>query len=1102
NSIVRKRIEISTNENRGQLVVSSDKYSLVDNLFYNLHDYASQSKHNIIIDDGKVEKLLNLICNVLDRNVNELNDSVFLIIKDIEKECKYYVSNVLYRSVGSRKNRGREVEWSSYKYNKEFNKVLDKGIISINNEVLKFISKEREGYIERVESIAVTVKNKILELNNNIAEVLLSIKNKVIVLNKESVVAKVEEINYEVHNKFIKGNGNTNFSNRNLTEIKSILKELNKMEILDNRINKLSTKESDLLKVIKEILDSNLIIEDKQLAIEKTVVEYELTFFRHNMDTHETRNKIIHNIYPKLNKAYTELLANYKLNRYSKIKKSIHLISNKSEGTKSKEMIKLIVVLVILYIGIDKCISYSFYQIINLLTNARDGTSRTNIAINLGFRIIKVLKYIKLDENPSLNALYPINKLKDEISKLDNEGIYWIGDTLLGLITANCDIVVEELKWNSGKDSQLEVRINDKFISNLTVSGINIVQLPMLTEPRKISSDGLYFPYINSDTTNLHLFEGELIKGKYNLRDHTEASEMLYSSINYLNSIKFKINKAMLNFILAEWDNKDSKLFKGYNMLKPILETDSKEIKEEKVSSNSKYTLYSNIISLASLYKDNEFYLPVYVDFRGRVYPLSNYISYQGGDLARSLILFADTKCVLNNSGKECLNVYLANLAGYDKLPWSERLTKVDGIIKEYLESNEISNTKYIEDNIDKISEPFQFISIMYAKLLSISNPKANISNPILFDASCSGIQHIAALTLEKELASNVNLYTDSSNPKEDYPQDFYTYALEKIRDKLINSDITELRDIKLNRKIIKRSVMTIPYNISMAGIGEHLMEHFTVKTVLKYRYVVIPGSATISSKDVYLDYSKYGQLCKIIYFVLTKELPSLRLLSNYFESMIDIFVKLNIPITWVTPSGLKIKYTNIKFKPQKVKTSVLNTSKITTIKLPTDSLDVLSTKRSFMPNFIHSLDASNVHLLLNSVSYKNLPVYTVHDCFASTANNMFKLEKLVKNAFINIYFNDEGYLLKLHKHFVDTIISATDPYLSNGNIENENDIKGLTTERLEYKPLLSSNYVADRISTKADIIKIPDLPAGYKNKNKNINEFVKGILNSKYFIG
>lgn len=51
----------------------------------------------------------------------------------------------------------------------------------------------------------------------------------------------------------------------------------------------------------------------------------------------------------------------------------------------------------------------------------------------------------------------------------------------------------------------------------------------------------------------------------------------------------------------------------------------------------------------------------------------------------------------------------------------------------------------------------------------------------------------------------------------------------------------------------------------------------------------------------------------------------------------------------------------------------------------------------------------------------------------------MFKLEKFVKNAFINIYFNDEGYLLKLHKHFGDTIISATDPYIPKVIKDNAN---------------------------------------------------------------
>jgi len=178
----------------------------------------------------------------------------------------------------------------------------------------------------------------------------------------------------------------------------------------------------------------------------------------------------------------------------------------------------------------------------------------------------------------------------------------------------------------------------------------------------------------------------------------------------------------------------------------------------------------------------------------------------------------------------------------------------------------------------------------MQAKLLLIHNPTTKISNPILFDASCSGIQHIASLTLEKELAKNVNVYTESSDPSFDYPQDFYIYALGKIRDILSVSEIETLRDIKLNRKIIKRSVMTIPYNISMTGIGEHLLEHFEVIWVLKERFVKLPGTASYSGKDLFLNTSEFGNLTKLIYFVLTKELPSLKILSEYFNSMIDIF--------------------------------------------------------------------------------------------------------------------------------------------------------------------------------------------------------------------
>lgn len=54
---------------------------------------------------------------------------------------------------------------------------------------------------------------------------------------------------------------------------------------------------------------------------------------------------------------------------------------------------------------------------------------------------------------------------------------------MLHLITDNCDIIIEELQRNSVKDSYLILILNDEFVSDLTVGCINLVQLPMLTEP-------------------------------------------------------------------------------------------------------------------------------------------------------------------------------------------------------------------------------------------------------------------------------------------------------------------------------------------------------------------------------------------------------------------------------------------------------------------------------------------------------------------------------------------------------------------------------------------------------------------------------------------
>jgi len=101
------------------------------------------------------------------------------------------------------------------------------------------------------------------------------------------------------------------------------------------------------------------------------------------------------------------------------------------------------------------------------------------------------------------------------------------------------------------------------------------------------------------------------------------------------------------------------------------------------------------------------------------------------------------------------------------------------------------------------------------------------------------------------------------------------------------------------------------------------------------------------------------------------------------------------------------------------------------------------------MPNLVHSLDASNIHILCEKLN--NQPLYTIHDCFASTANNMYDIEKKVKASFIEIYFNNENYLEKMHMNLIDQIKSINNEII---NI-NENEYIIINNKIILYQNFL-----------------------------------------------
>jgi DNA-directed RNA polymerase len=470
----------------------------------------------------------------------------------------------------------------------------------------------------------------------------------------------------------------------------------------------------------------------------------------------------------------------------------------------------------------------------------------------------------------------------------------------------NSKIFETELTSSRVNNRELIVKINPLYINILICSSISLSLLPMVGKPKNVECSGDYYPYFLNNTNLLALAECKVIKGKYDQRYETKVSKDFIAGINYINNVKFKINKVMLKLVYEEWvSNKDSLLFKGFNEAKIILSEDTKEIKRDKNSHNARYYAYYNIIHLAILFQNQTFYLPTYADFRGRVYTLSNYFSYQGMDLARALLLF-DSEEVLTKKGLLSLNIYFTNLAGFDKLAWNDRLLKANETTLKFKEAFVDYFEKQSKEKLAKIlssvAEPFQYISIGLAKLDYMNAKKGDqfckLSNPILFDASCSGIQHISALTLDTNLAKYSNVYTEKRNPSAEKPEDFYSYALDLINDKLLKNENPNIKNITLKRSSIKRTVMTIPYNISLMGVGEQLEQIFKkIWKINKYEFIV-PLDLSLKGQSFAITTQEFGKLTKILFEVLTKEIPSLKKLTNYFKEIITVFNKLNLPIT------------------------------------------------------------------------------------------------------------------------------------------------------------------------------------------------------------
>lgn len=133
------------------------------------------------------------------------------------------------------------------------------------------------------------------------------------------------------------------------------------------------------------------------------------------------------------------------------------------------------------------------------------------------------------------------------------------------------------------------------------------------------------------------------------------------------------------------------------------------------------------------------------------------------------------------------------------------------------------------------------------------------------------------------------------------------------------------------------------------------------------YYYIVNKSILKNKNDELILNSSQMGKLSVYLYKATFNVFPPLKELQKYFSDVARFLSEAQIGVIWITPAGMTIALSNMHFDSKQISYKFKNSRNSVSISLPNpEKLKTDEIKRAFMPNLIHSMDGSNIHLLID----------------------------------------------------------------------------------------------------------------------------------------
>ena len=377
------------------------------------------------------------------------------------------------------------------------------------------------------------------------------------------------------------------------------------------------------------------------------------------------------------------------------------------------------------------------------------------------------------------------------------------------------------------------------------------------------------------------------------------------------------------------------------------------------------------------LFEDkDQFFIPWSFDYRGRAYPIPAFLTPQDTDFGKSLLKFSE-EAFMDSYAEEWLAFQVATTYGLDKAPMHERMS--------WVANNDEVISAVAQDPIGNLplweaaDEPWQFLAACDEYYHCVIKCDRNYTSlPVATDATCSGLQILAGLCRDARTASLVNVL-----PAE-RPQDAYAVVAEHAKPNVPES----VRDY-MDRKTVKRVVMTVPYNAKPHSNRGYIRE-------------------ALKEKGIEVDKDDLTATVKAVRNAMDEVVPGPMAAMKWIEVEVAKAIKRGATkLEWVTPSGFVVTQKLNKKLTETIKLQLLGRVEIRIATEDSDKVDLTHHKNATAPNLIHSLDASLLHL---SALRFDAPISLIHDSVLCRATDMSTLSYIVRETYMHL-FAENSYL-------------------------------------------------------------------------------------------